>query len=106
MVFTTTDSLALPLNWIHLKTICEATVRIIGLTKIPKIEFLPLDWIYCCIQIMIVFCDKVPGHVRKLHHLIWICHLFFQKRGVYKLIECTNRNSTVIYCPPVHKCSC
>ena len=46
VVFTTMDSLALPLNWIHSKIISEATVRIIGLTKIAKIEFLPLDWIY------------------------------------------------------------
>ena len=31
-----------------------ATVHIIGLTKIAKIEFFPLDWIYCSIRIMMV----------------------------------------------------
>ena len=36
----------LSLNWIHSKIISGATFRIIGLTKIPKIGFLPLDWIY------------------------------------------------------------
>ena len=29
-----------------LEMISGATFRIIGLTKIPKVEFLPLDWIY------------------------------------------------------------
>ena len=29
-----------------LEIISGAAFRIIGLTKIPKIEFLPLDWIY------------------------------------------------------------
>ena len=54
MVFTATDKPALPLNLIHLKTFSEATVHIIGLTKIGKIEFLPLDWIYCSIRIMTI----------------------------------------------------
>ena len=40
-----------PLNWFHSKIISGATFRIIGLTKIPKIEFLPLDWIYRSIRI-------------------------------------------------------
>ena len=48
MVSTAT---VLSLNWIHLKIISGATFRIIGLTKIPKIEFLSLDWIYRSIQI-------------------------------------------------------
>ena len=46
--------LVLPLNWIHSKTISAATFRIIELTTIPKIEFLPLDWIYCSIRIITV----------------------------------------------------
>ena len=44
----------LSLNWIHSKIISGATFRIIGLTKIPKMEFLPLDWIYCSIRIITV----------------------------------------------------
>ena len=35
--------------------ISGATFRIIGLTKIPKIEFLLLDWIYRSIRIITVF---------------------------------------------------
>ena len=42
------------LNWIHSKTISVAAFHIIGLTKIPKIEFLPLDCIYHAIKIMMV----------------------------------------------------
>ena len=42
------------LNWIYSKIISEATFHIIGLTKIPKIEFLPLDWIYHSIRIITV----------------------------------------------------
>ena len=42
------------LNWIHSKIISVATFCIIGLTKIPKIEFLLLDWIYRSIRIMTV----------------------------------------------------
>ena len=34
-----------------LEIISGAAFRIIGLTKIPKIEFLPLDWIYRSIRI-------------------------------------------------------
>ena len=41
---------ALQLNWIHSKIIGEATVRIIGLTKIA---FLLLGWIYLSIRIML-----------------------------------------------------
>ena len=52
MVSTAT---VLPLNWIHSKIISGATFRIIGLTKIPKIEFLPLDWIHRSIRINTVF---------------------------------------------------
>ena len=48
----------LPLNWIHSKIISGATFCIIGLTKIPKIEFLPLDWIYRSIRINTV-CAKI-----------------------------------------------
>ena len=33
----------------------EATFCIIGLAKIAKIEFLPLDWIYRSIGIMMVY---------------------------------------------------
>ena len=44
----------LSLNWIHSKIISGATFRIIGLTKTPKMEFLPLDWIYCSIRIITV----------------------------------------------------
>ena len=46
--------LALPLNWIPSKIISAATFRIIGLIKLAKIEFLPLDWIYRSIRIMTV----------------------------------------------------
>ena len=55
MVSTAT---VLSLNWIHSKIISGATIRIIGLTKIPKIEFLPLDndWIYRSIRIITVSC--------------------------------------------------
>ena len=44
----------LSLNWIHSKIISGATVCIIGLTKIPKIEFLPLDWIYRSIRVKLM----------------------------------------------------
>ena len=37
-----------------LKIINGAAFRMIGLTKMPKIEFLPLDWIYHSIRIMTV----------------------------------------------------
>ena len=33
---------------------CGAAICIIGLTKTPKIEFLPLDWNYRSIRIMTV----------------------------------------------------
>ena len=52
--FTTMGKPALPLSWIHSKIISAATFRIIGLTKIAKIEFLPLDWIYRSIRILMV----------------------------------------------------
>ena len=51
MVSTAT---VLLLNWIYWKMISGVAFRIIGLTKIPKIEFLPLDLIYCSIRIMTV----------------------------------------------------
>ena len=54
--------LALPLDWIHSKTISIATFSIIGLTKIARIKFLPLDWIYHSIRIM-----AVSPHQRVLH---------------------------------------
>ena len=38
-----------------LENTSAAAFRIIGLAKIPRIEFLPLDWIYCSIRIMTVF---------------------------------------------------
>jgi len=38
-----------------LEIISGAVFRIIGLTKIPKIEFLPLDWIYRSIRINTVY---------------------------------------------------
>ena len=41
----------LPLNWIHSKIISGTSFYIIGLRKIPKIEFLPLD---CSIRMMTV----------------------------------------------------
>ena len=44
----------LQLNWMHSIIISVAVFRINGLTKIPKIEFLPLDWIYRSIRIMTV----------------------------------------------------
>ena len=37
-----------------LQIISGAAFHIIGLTKIPKIEFLPLDWIYRSIRIITV----------------------------------------------------
>ena len=46
--------LGLLLNWIHLKIIIAATFRITDSTKIAKIEFLPLDWIYHSIRIITV----------------------------------------------------
>ena len=48
---------ALPLNWNLSKIINAAIFHIIGLTKIIRIEFLPLDWI-CrgSIRIMTVTC--------------------------------------------------
>ena len=57
MVSTAT---VLPLNWIHSKIISGAAFRIIGL---PKIEFLPLDWIYHSIRINTVLsnCAYYPG---------------------------------------------
>ena len=47
-------STAVSLNWIYLKIISGAAFHIIGLTKNPNIEFLPLEWIYCSIRIMMV----------------------------------------------------
>ena len=43
------------MRFIQINTVVhEATVRIIGLTKVVKIEFLSLDWIYRSIRIMTV----------------------------------------------------
>ena len=50
-------AMVLSLNWIHSKIISGATFCIIGLTKNPKIEFLPLDWMYRCIRTMTVLSD-------------------------------------------------
>ena len=44
----------LPLNWMHVKIVSVAAFHIIGSIKIPKIEFLPLDWVYRSIRIMTV----------------------------------------------------
>ena len=62
MEFTTTGKPALPLSWIHSKIISAVTFRIIGLTKIAKIEFLPLEWIYRSIRIMAVYKSHVINH--------------------------------------------
>ena len=43
----------IPLNGFT-QIISGAAFRIIALTKTPKIEFLPLDWVYCSIRIMTV----------------------------------------------------
>ena len=51
MVSTATGSFA---KLDSLENINRATFRITGLTKIPKIEFLPLDWIYRSIRIITV----------------------------------------------------
>ena len=51
MVSTATGSFA---KLDSLGNISGATFRIIGLTKIPKIEFLPLDWMYRSIRIITV----------------------------------------------------
>ena len=59
MVSTATGSFA------KLKIISGATFRIIGLTKIPKIEFLPLDWIYRSIRIMTVSMSKYMFESKK-----------------------------------------
>ena len=61
MVSTAMGSL---LNWIHSKIISGATFPIIGLTKIPKIEFLLLDWIYRSIRIMTVTSLNTPSEKR------------------------------------------
>ena len=60
MVSTAT---VLSLNWIHSKIISGATFRIIGLTKIPKIEFLLLDWIYRFIQIITVYTMSIINYL-------------------------------------------
>ena len=58
MVSTSTGSFA---KLDSLEIISGAAFRIIGLTKIPKIEFLPLDWIYRSIRIITVAGEE--GHV-------------------------------------------
>ena len=41
-------------SWIHSEIISVAAFHIIGLAKISRIEFLPLDWIYHSIRTMTV----------------------------------------------------
>ena len=60
-MFTATGYPALLLNWIHSKITSAATFRIIGLTKIAKIELLPVDWIYHFIRIMTVGHYRISG---------------------------------------------
>ena len=64
LVFPTMGKPALPPNWINLKIISAATIRIIGLTNIAKIEFLPLDWnndgtTFFMIQVHVTFKENV-----------------------------------------------
>ena len=44
--FVVSTAMVLLLNWINSKIISGAAFGINGLTEIPKIDFLPLDWIY------------------------------------------------------------
>ena len=54
-------------SWIHSKIIAFLTV---GLTKTPKIEFLPLDWIYCSIRILMVTLKHAnSNHLIYLHSI-------------------------------------
>ena len=58
---------ALLLNWNHTKIINAAIFHMIGLTKIVRIEFLPLDWIcHGPIRIMMVPVFSIVG-VSQLH---------------------------------------
>ena len=59
VVSTTTGS---SLNWIHLKVISVGTFCIIGLTKIARIEFLPLDWIYQVMTVADNLEEAIPTH--------------------------------------------
>ena len=63
MVFTATAT-GSSLNWIHSKIISGAAFRINGLTKSPRIEFFPLDWIYHSIRIMTVSHKLYVDHPR------------------------------------------
>ena len=49
-----------------LENTSAAAFRIIGLAKIPSIEFLPLNWIYCSIRIMTVFKKKTMNTIDSL----------------------------------------
>ena len=51
-----------------LNILSGAAFHIVGLTDIPKIEFLPLDWIYCSIRIMTVYIKCVRRHEDKIKH--------------------------------------
>ena len=62
----------LPLNCTHMKMISTAAFHIIGLAKFPRIEFLPLDWIYHFVRIlMVILCMymQVAGHIA-MHTLV------------------------------------
>ena len=72
MVSTAT---VLSLNWIHSKIICGATFRIIGLTKIPKIEFVPLDWIYHSIRINTIITIVIHSHLSHTHMMHYLYNL-------------------------------
>ena len=49
-----------------LENTSAAAFCIIGLAKIPRIEFLLLDWIYCSIRIMTVFKKKTMNTIDSL----------------------------------------
>ena len=81
----------LPLNWMHSIIISVAVFRINRLTKIPKIEFLPLDWIYRSIRIMTVSHSRdilVEEGIKKMALLLLhtLCLVVFGKAfgQVYK----------------------
>ena len=85
---------ALPLSWIHSKIISAATFCKIGLTKIAKIEFLPLDWIYRSIRIMTVcylgicFTDQLLKFLVHAHGIGTACgFLIVYPHGVFVLVN-------------------
>ena len=65
-----------------LEKISVASFCIIGLTKIPKIEFLLLDWIYCSIRIMTV------ADICFLHSLLDV-----DRPGFAKGVACRTRRN-------------